>query len=160
MAHYEINHYPTPIRLFKSNFLEFFTHISPIAVTIIWLPFAGYMLTREIMVGAARGVSLWYVPAAFLCGLFLWTLTEYTMHRFVFHYPPETPAGAPHLPVPRHPPSPAAVQDPPGHAARVQHPLALVFYRLFSLVVGVCSPRRSGSICWWLVLPSDTWLMT
>ena len=52
MAHYEINHDPTPIRLFKSDFLEFFTHISPVAVTIIWLPFAGYMLISEILVRA------------------------------------------------------------------------------------------------------------
>ena len=38
----EINHSEEPIRLFKSDFLEFFTHISPIAVLIIWIPVALY----------------------------------------------------------------------------------------------------------------------
>ena len=40
-----MNHLPTdpsreavPIRLFKSDFLEFFTHISPAAVAGFWLP--------------------------------------------------------------------------------------------------------------------------
>src|SRR5512139_3303226 len=86
MGHYEINHDPTPIRLFKSDFLEFFTHISPVTVTIIWLPFAGYMLVSEILAGLARGDSLWYILAAFLIGLFLWTFAEYNLHRFVFHF--------------------------------------------------------------------------
>ena len=31
-THYQINHSEVPIRLFKSDFLEFFTHISPVAV--------------------------------------------------------------------------------------------------------------------------------
>lgn len=30
-----------PIRLFKSDFLEFFTHISPIAIIVLWLPIVG-----------------------------------------------------------------------------------------------------------------------
>ena len=34
----EINHSDVPIRLFKSDFLEFFTHISPVVVLIIWVP--------------------------------------------------------------------------------------------------------------------------
>ena len=34
----QINHSDVPIRLFQSDRLEFFTHISPITVVIIWLP--------------------------------------------------------------------------------------------------------------------------
>ena len=33
-----------PIRLFKSDFLEFFTHVHPITIIIIWVPFSFYML--------------------------------------------------------------------------------------------------------------------
>jgi sterol desaturase/sphingolipid hydroxylase (fatty acid hydroxylase superfamily) len=89
MAHYPINHSTTPIRLFKSDFLEFFTHISPVTVLVIWLPFAVFMLAREVQAGLARQASLGYVPGAFLAGLFLWTLSEYLLHRFVFHYRPK-----------------------------------------------------------------------
>jgi sterol desaturase/sphingolipid hydroxylase (fatty acid hydroxylase superfamily) len=88
--HYPIDHSETPIRLFKSNFLEFFTHISPVTVIVIWLPFALVMLVLGILQRPVQ-VSAWFIPAAFLIGLFLWTLAEYTLHRFVFHFKPRTP---------------------------------------------------------------------
>ena len=137
MAHYPINSDPEPIRLFKSDFLEFFTHISPITVIIIWLPFALYMIISEIIAGAARHASLWYVLGAFLLGLFLWTPTEYLMHRFVFHFCPRTPFqervvylfhGIHH----HQPQCKTRLVMPPV----VSIPLAAIFYGLFSLVVG------------------------
>lgn len=91
MAHYPINHDPEPIRLFDSKFLEFFTHIHPAVVVIIWLPLAIYFIVAEILAGSARSGSMLYIPAAFLLGILLWTLTEYLMHRFVFHYVPKNP---------------------------------------------------------------------
>ncbi len=48
MSHIEINHDDEPIRLFKSDFLEFFTHISPIAVLIIWVPVVIFFLYQGI----------------------------------------------------------------------------------------------------------------
>lgn len=83
-SHYPIDHSETPIRLFKSDFMEFFTHISPIAVIVIWVPVAvGFMLLEII---ARRGLGWVYMPVAFLVGLFLWTFAEYMLHRFLFHY--------------------------------------------------------------------------
>lgn len=137
MAHYPIIHDETPIRLFKSDFLEFFTHISPITVTIIWLPFAGYMLISEISAGLARQQSLWYVLWAFLLGLFLWTFAEYTLHRFVFHFPPRGKMqekivylfhGVHH----HQPQCKTRLVMPPV----VSVPLSALFYGLFTLVVG------------------------
>jgi len=86
MSHLPIDHSDVPIRLFKSNFMEFFSHISPITVTVIWLPVAIYFLVSAIL-KAAPGVFPIYIPVGFLLGLFLWTLAEYTLHRFVFHFP-------------------------------------------------------------------------
>lgn len=86
MSHLPIDHSDVPIRLFKSNFMEFFSHISPITVTVIWLPVAIYFLVSAIL-KAAPGVFPFYIPAGFVLGLFLWTLAEYTLHRFVFHFP-------------------------------------------------------------------------
>ncbi len=83
-SHYPIDHSETPIRLFKSDFMEFFTHISPIAVIVIWVPVAVGFMLLEIF--ARRGLGWIYMPAAFLVGLFLWTFAEYTLHRFLFHY--------------------------------------------------------------------------
>ncbi len=83
-SHYPIDHSETPIRLFKSNFMEFFTHISPIAVVVIWVPVAVGFMVLEVL--AKRGLGWGYMPIAFLVGLFLWTFAEYMLHRFLFHY--------------------------------------------------------------------------
>ena len=40
----KINYEDEPIRLFQSDFLEFFTHCHPAVVAILWLPIAGYFL--------------------------------------------------------------------------------------------------------------------
>ncbi len=90
-----MSHLPTdpsrdavPIRLFKSDFLEFFTHISPITVIVIWLPVAVYMGLRPIIESGSLPAV---VPEGILLGLFLWTFAEYTLHRFLFHHRPTNP---------------------------------------------------------------------
>ncbi len=137
MAHYPINHDPTPIRLFKSDFLEFFTHISPVVVALIWFPFAGFMLMREVLAGLERGGSLWYVPGAFLLGLFIWTPSEYLLHRFVFHFRPRSKTqekiiylfhGIHH----HQPQCKTRLVMPPV----VSIPMAAVFIVLFNLILG------------------------
>ena len=89
-----INHLPTdpardtvPIRLFKSDFLEFFTHISPVTIVVIWLPLALFLGIGP----PVRGRSAASVLAAFVLGLFIWTFAEYTLHRFLFHHKPSSP---------------------------------------------------------------------
>jgi sterol desaturase/sphingolipid hydroxylase (fatty acid hydroxylase superfamily) len=74
-----------PIRLFRSDFLEFFTHVHPITVLVIWVPVFLYFLVRGILDRPAA------VPAGLALGIFLWTLTEYILHRFVFHFHPRAP---------------------------------------------------------------------
>jgi len=89
--HYPIDYSDTPIRLFKSDFLEFFTHISPVAVTIIWLPVIIFFLVRAFIINPFSGFP-WHILLGFILGLFFWTFTEYTLHRFLFHLNPRTPA--------------------------------------------------------------------
>lgn len=85
MSHVELNHDEQPIRLFKSNFLEFFTHISPIAILVIWTPIVGLFL----WLGAKRPDSnALIMVSGFMVGLFIWSLSEYVLHRFVFHFKP------------------------------------------------------------------------
>ena len=75
MEHYEINHSPEPIRLFQSDVLEFFTHIHPAVIVVIWMPVIVYFLAGAIARPAA-GASPLYIPAGLLAGLFLWTFAE------------------------------------------------------------------------------------
>jgi sterol desaturase/sphingolipid hydroxylase (fatty acid hydroxylase superfamily) len=136
MSHWKIDKSETPIRLFKSDFLEFFTHISPITVTVIWLPFAVFFFVRGIVQTPAGGSPL-YVLAGFLIGLFLWTLAEYLLHRFVFHFRPRNAwqekvtflfHGIHHV----QPQCKTRLVMPPV----VSIPLAAIFYGLFSLICG------------------------
>jgi dihydroceramide fatty acyl 2-hydroxylase len=76
-----------PIRLFKSDFMEFFTHISPLAVVALWLPIVGVFMAYAVA-NLPRGASAAFIPLGFLAGLFLWTFAEYTLHRFLFHHKP------------------------------------------------------------------------
>lgn len=91
MAHLPIDHSDVPIRLFKSDFLEFFTHISPVVVVLIWVPVAVFFMVAEVMAGSGMHVNYLYLPVGFVFGLFFWTFAEYTLHRFLFHYQPKTP---------------------------------------------------------------------
>jgi len=132
MSHVELNHDEQPIRLFKSNFLEFFTHISPIAIIVIWTPIVGLL----IWLGAIHPrISAIVMLLGLLVGLFIWTFSEYVLHRFVFHFKPRKPwqervaflfHGIHHA----QPKVKTRLVMPPA----VSFPLALLFFGLFYLV--------------------------
>jgi len=78
-----------PIRLFKSDFLESFSHISPVTVLAIWIPVTIFFLVESVIQIRHPGVPFYLVVALF-AGWFIWTFTEYVLHRFLFHYHPKT----------------------------------------------------------------------
>lgn len=137
MENIEIDHSEEPIRLFQSDFLEFFSHIHPAVVVIIWLPICLYALVRGFLDWPSND-GMGFILVAFLFGLFLWTLAEYLLHRFVFHYHPKTETqkkifflfhGVHHA----QPQCKTRLVMPPV----VSIPLALLFYGIFHLVFGV-----------------------
>lgn len=76
------------IRLFNSAFLEKFTHVHPITPVLLWGPFIGFSFWKMFSVLKLDILSILVVGlAGFLC----WTLVEYLMHRFVFHFKPLGP---------------------------------------------------------------------
>jgi dihydroceramide fatty acyl 2-hydroxylase len=88
MGDLPIDHSDQPIRLFQSDFLEFFTHVSPVTVVAIWAPTIAWMLARSIRSYHPTFFPA-YIPVGILLGVLLWTFTEYSMHRYMFHYHPE-----------------------------------------------------------------------
>ena len=126
-----------PIRLFKSDFLEFFTHIHPVAVLFLFVPVVLFFLSRGF--GALGGTAgLMPLAALFGVGVAVWTLAEYVMHRYVFHYEPKGKFlqrvwflihGVHH----EQPQCKTRLVMPP----ILSIPLALLFYGLFELVVGM-----------------------
>jgi dihydroceramide fatty acyl 2-hydroxylase len=81
---------PESIRLFKSDFLEFFTHISPAVIIGLWLPIVVVLLVYAGLTSKGNAFPV-YLPLGFILGLLLWTLAEYTLHRFLFHHKPTSP---------------------------------------------------------------------
>lgn len=62
------------------NFLEPLTKTPWWMVPTLWVPCVAYGLYQ-----AAQGIPNLHVAGFFLFGLFLWTLIEYGLHRFLFH---------------------------------------------------------------------------
>ncbi len=72
------------LRLFENELLESLTHVHPAVPLLLWSPLAALLLWRS-----AFALEL-PAPGLLLCALaalLAWTLTEYTLHRFFFHYP-------------------------------------------------------------------------
>ncbi|KAJ8510730.1 hypothetical protein OPV22_001164 [Ensete ventricosum] len=68
-------------RFFANDFLEFLTRTVWWAVPTIWLPVVCWCLSMSIQ----RGNTLPRLALMAAAGIFLWTLIEYTLHRFLFH---------------------------------------------------------------------------
>lgn len=75
----------TRVRLFQSEQLERLTVVSARGFAIIWaillpaIAFAGWLIAP----------TWWAVPLVF-GGLVIWTIAEYALHRYVFHFEPRS----------------------------------------------------------------------
>src|SRR3982750_1641220 len=75
------------VRMFKSDFIEFFSHVHPATPLVIYLPVIGYMFYLAFW---ERRLSALAVLGLFIVGTLTWTLVEYTLHRYLFHYQPKS----------------------------------------------------------------------
>ena len=131
------------VRMFQSDILERLTHIHPVVPLAIYLPITGWM----IYFAARRGLSVSAIAALVLCGIAIWSLVEYTMHRFVFHYEPKSSWGK-HLHFMVH----GVHHDYPQDASRlvmapvVSLPLAVIFYALFLIIFGQVAPAAFAGL--------------
>jgi sterol desaturase/sphingolipid hydroxylase (fatty acid hydroxylase superfamily) len=118
--------------MFESDLLDRLSRVHPAVVPVIFVP--------AIVIFFALGapdVSPAGAAGLVLSGWLFWTLSEYWIHRLVFHFEPDSGPGARfhwiiHGVHHDHPNDPLRLVMPP--AASV--PLALVFYALFWLVLG------------------------
>src|SRR6266513_4392593 len=126
------------VRMFESNFIEFFSRVHPAIPLILYLPVVGLMLYIPL---SQRQLSIWAVGALFLLGILLWTLLEYLIHRYIFHYEPKTRVGQ-RLHYVIH----GVHHDYPNDARRlvmppsISVPLAFLFYGIFLLIFARVAP--------------------
>ena len=73
------------VRMFRSDFLELFSKVHWTVPLIIFVPIISYLLYSAFI----AGTLLWWQMLAWFCGgVFVWTIVEYLLHRFLFHYEP------------------------------------------------------------------------
>jgi dihydroceramide fatty acyl 2-hydroxylase len=119
--------------LFESKFLDFFSRIHPSVPALIFGP----VVVAGVWLGADGGYSAGKLALLVVLGLFIWTLTEYWLHRLVFHWEPDHPIGARlhfiiHGVHHDHPNDRLRLVMPPGASV----PLAALFFGLFVLIFG------------------------
>lgn len=83
-------HIGESIRLFNNPILESFSHVHPIIPLVLWGPISLYFFYRSY---AVKEMSIVAMIIVSIFGLFLWTFTEYALHRFVFHYEAQSAPG-------------------------------------------------------------------
>ncbi len=126
------------VRMFESNFMEFFSHVHPATPLILYGPIIALMLYLAFV---RKGLSFLTVLGFFVIGVLTWTLLEYVIHRYVFHYEPKTRVGK-MLHFIMH----GVHHDYPNDATRlvmppiISVPLAVVFYVVFILTLGRFAP--------------------
>jgi 4-hydroxysphinganine ceramide fatty acyl 2-hydroxylase len=71
---------PPHAAMFDNAFLEYFSKTNWYMIPIVYLPLVFYYLNQALAV-----FNVNFVVMMFIFGLLLWTFSEYTLHRFVFH---------------------------------------------------------------------------
>lgn len=118
------------VRIFKSSVLESFSKVHFAVPLIVYVPAIGYLIYSAFSLQAGLVYFLLY----FLFGLAIWTITEYLLHRYVFHFEPKSEWGQRihfifHGVHHDYPQDAKRLVMPPSASI----PLAILFYLLFSL---------------------------
>jgi dihydroceramide fatty acyl 2-hydroxylase len=74
-------------RMFRVDWIErYLSRVRPVHVIAVWAPVVLWFLVRAIR---TPGVGLPGAVGLFLAGVLAWTLLEYVLHRWVFHFVPD-----------------------------------------------------------------------
>jgi sterol desaturase/sphingolipid hydroxylase (fatty acid hydroxylase superfamily) len=139
------------VRLFKNPVLESLTHVHPSVPFVLWIPVVLYFLYLGFaQTEMSAAINLVYIAL----GIGFWSLTEYAMHRYVFHFDAKSKAGK-YLVFLFH----GIHHDDPQDPTRLVMPpvvsiaLAIPFYYLYKSVLGAeaCMPFFSGFMIGYLI---------
>lgn len=73
-------------RMFRVDWIEdYLSRVRPWQVLVVWVPVSLWFLVQAALI---PGVGLSGAAGLFLAGVAAWTLLEYVLHRWVFHFVP------------------------------------------------------------------------
>jgi dihydroceramide fatty acyl 2-hydroxylase len=137
-------------QLFESDFLNFFSRVHPAIPAIVFVP----VIAAMQWLGADGGLGGWELALLTAGGVAIWTLTEYWLHRLVFHWEPDNAFGRRmhfiiHGIHHDHPNDKLRLVMPPA----VSIPLAALFFGAFALIFGTPAayPIFAGLLVGYLV---------
>jgi len=118
--------------MFESKWLDKVSRVHPLVPLFLFVPAIVAMLVLGFANGVGAMAAVWIVG-----GYLVWTLTEYWLHRLVFHFEPDHGIGARlhwimHGVHHDHPNDPMRLVMPPS----VSVPLSSLFILAFYLVLG------------------------
>ncbi len=150
MAHERTARLSASPPLFRSRFLDFFSRIHPAVPALIFVP----VIVALVVFATREGSGALEIALLFVAGLLIWTLSEYWLHRKVFHWDPDHPIGHRlhfiiHGVHHDHPNDKMRLVMPPGASI----PLAALFFAVFWLIFGIPTalPLFAGFLAGYLV---------
>ncbi len=75
-------------KMFENPVLERLSRVHPATPLVLYVPLVCFLLWKSVGIMSAENILVF-----FLLGVFVWTLTEYSLHRFVFHFVPNSKLG-------------------------------------------------------------------
>lgn len=75
------------VRVFENPILDWTSRAHPALPAVLWLP----IMAVSLWWGVQQGVSLWATALLWVAGFVAWTLFEYILHRWIFHFIPDDP---------------------------------------------------------------------
>ncbi|KAF7638690.1 RRM domain-containing protein, partial [Meloidogyne graminicola] len=79
------------VRMFQSNFLEQLTRTKWWIIPLVWLPLVTFFLLQGynlLINDFGQSIGFFFTFSLFMFGILIWTLLEYSLHRFIFHWHP------------------------------------------------------------------------
>jgi 4-hydroxysphinganine ceramide fatty acyl 2-hydroxylase len=76
-------------RMFKNGFLESLSKVHFTVPLFLYIPIIAYCYYRAL----TSPLPLYYILLEIVSGIFIWSFTEYFLHRFIFHYVPANKIG-------------------------------------------------------------------
>jgi len=129
--------------------MEFFSRVHPAIPLILYLPVVGFMLYVAIW---RQGFPVFVVVGLFLLGMLSWTLLEYLIHRYIFHYEPKTRVGKRLHYIIHGGITIIQTMQEDCYAAQCECAVAFLFYGMFLLIFGRFSSSVVRRIGVWLCL--------
>jgi 4-hydroxysphinganine ceramide fatty acyl 2-hydroxylase len=151
MAKHFVSNKDESVRMFKADWMDFFSRVDYKVPLFIYVPIVIYYLYKSFFVVP---INLWLVVPVIILGLLVWTFAEYNLHRFVFHWMPPGELGK-KIHFTFH----GVHHDYPNDSKRlvmvpaISLPLAVGFYLLFDWILpdGYVAPFFVGFVVGYLI---------